>query len=227
MTRYSPISSNECYIHSTNTDLLQHFDETLRNRQLLSHPFYRRGEAGDLQRDELKHYAEQYRHFETMLPTFLEELSGQLLDGSAKDYVMANLADEVRPPSHLALFDSFARFCDAEATPMSPATTSLLNAYREVQRRGAVSALAGLLAYESQGAAIADSKAAGLKENYGASDDAITFWIEHGSVEADHATWTFDALSSLEPALDEVGEAARLVGDAWWEFLNERGPQNA
>lgn len=162
-----------------------------------------------------------------MLPAFLEQLGGQLPNGSAKDYVTAHLADEVGPPSHVTLFDSFAQFYDAEATLMSPATTSLLNAYREVQRRGAVSALAGLLACESQGAAIAYSKVAGLKENYGASVEAITFWTEHGSVVADHATRTFVALSSLEPALDEVEVAARLVGDAWWEFLNERELQNA
>jgi pyrroloquinoline-quinone synthase len=210
-----------------NTELLQHFDETLRDRQLLSHPFYRRWEAGELRRDELMRYAQQYRHFEAMLPTFLEQLSDQLPDGFAKDFVVANLADEVGPPSHVALFESFAQFYGAEVAPASPATKSLLDAYLEVQRRGPVAALAGLLAYESQGAAIADSKAAGLRENYGASDEALTFWLEHGSIEVDHATWTFGALSSLEPSFDEVEEAARLVGDAWWEFLNERELQNA
>ncbi|HEY5110929.1 MAG TPA: iron-containing redox enzyme family protein [Acidimicrobiales bacterium] len=210
-----------------NAELLQHFNQTLRDRQLLSHPFYRRWEDGELRRDELTHYAEQYRHFEAMLPSFLGKLSDQLSDGFAKDYVTANLSDEVGPPSHLALFHSFAHFYNDGEAPMSPSTTSLLNAYHEVQRRGPVSALAGLLAYESRGAAIADSKAAGLKGNYCASDEAVTFWIEHGSIEVDHAAWTFEALSSLEPSLDEVERAARLVGDAWSEFLNERELKNA
>jgi pyrroloquinoline-quinone synthase len=210
-----------------NAQLLDHFSDTLRDRQLLAHPFYQRWEAGELSVDELTHYAEQYRFFEAMLPKFLHQLSESLPEGFAKESVVANLVDEVGPPSHLALFDSFAAFYGAKDVPLSPATKQLLDAYDEVQRRGPVSALAGLLAYESQGAAIADSKAAGLRANYGVSDEAVVFWTEHGSIEADHATWTFDALSSLEPALDEVAVAARLVGDAWWEFLSERELQSA
>ena len=52
-------------------------DRTLEPYQLLEHPFYRRWEAGGLRRDELTSYAEQYRFFEAMLPTFLSSLSAQ------------------------------------------------------------------------------------------------------------------------------------------------------
>lgn len=83
------------------------------------------------------------------------------------------------------------------------------------------------MAYESQGAAIADSKAAGLVEHYGVTDEALTFWTEHGSIEGDHAKWTFDALASLNPDLAEVNDAALLVGEAWWAFLDERELQSA
>ena len=57
--------------------------------------------------------------------------------------------------------------------------------------------------------------------------EALLFWDEHGSIEGDHAEWTFDALTSLSPDLDEVRSAARLVGDAWWDFLDERELQVA
>ena len=42
--------------------------EVLRDRRLLAHPFYRRWEAGTLERAELAAYAAQYRHFEAALP---------------------------------------------------------------------------------------------------------------------------------------------------------------
>jgi pyrroloquinoline quinone (PQQ) biosynthesis protein C len=83
-------------------------------------------------------------------------------------------------------------------------------------------ALAGLWAYESQGAGIADSKAEGLVAHYDASDDAVAFWLAHGTIEEDHAKWTLEALETLGPDAIVAGRATRRVGDAWWEFLDER-----
>jgi pyrroloquinoline-quinone synthase len=204
------------------TDLQQSFFAALRDRQLLDHPFYRRWEAGELTRDELTRYAEQYRHFEAMLPQFLVRLRDELEPGEARDLVEANLRDEVSPPSHLELFQLFADAFDATEAPPSPAMRELIQTYDGVARRGTVAALAGLLAYESQGASVADSKGAGLAKHYEAPLEALLFWDEHGSIEGNHAEWTFDALTSLSPDLDEVCSAARLVGDAWWAFLDER-----
>jgi pyrroloquinoline-quinone synthase len=204
------------------SDLQQSFFDALRDRQLLDHPFYRRWEAGELNREELTRYAEQYRHFERMMPQFLTQLRDNLAPGEARDLVEANLRDEVSPPSHLELFELFARSFDATDAAPSPAMRGVLDAYDGVARRGPVAALAGLLAYESQGAAVADSKGAGLVKHYEAPLEALLFWDEHGSIEGDHAEWTFDALTSLSPDLDEMRSAARLVGDAWWSFLDER-----
>ena len=146
----------------------------------------------------------------------------QLEPGEARDLVEANLRDEVSPPSHLELFELFANSFDATDAPPSPGMQGIIDAYDGVARRGTVAALAGLLAYESQGASVADSKGLGLAKHYEAPLEALLFWDEHGSIEGDHAEWTFDALTSLSPDLDEVRSAARLVGDAWWSFLDER-----
>lgn len=195
---------------------------SLSDRQLLSHPFYQRWEAGQLSRDELTSYAEQYRYFETMLPTFLHSLSEQLPEGSVRDAVLDNLRDETTPPSHLELFELFATHYGATNAAASPAMANLLEAYRDLLDRGPQSALAGLWAYESQGAAIAKSKAEGLRAHYGVDNDAATFWDAHWLVEGDHAAWTLDALSTLDPDNDEAAASARLIGDAWWTFLDER-----
>jgi pyrroloquinoline-quinone synthase len=209
------------------SDLQHSFFDALNDRQLLDHPFYQRWEEGLLTRDELTHYAEQYRHFETMMPGFLTRLRDELSPGEARDLVEANLMDEVSSPSHLELFERFATCFDATDAAPSPAMGALLDAYDDVARQGTVSALAGLLAYESQGAAVADTKGMGLAKHYNAPPEALVFWNEHSSIEGDHAEWTFDALTSLDPDLNDVRAAARRVGDAWWAFLDERELQAA
>src|SRR5579863_2086878 len=103
-------------------------DNALADLQLLRHPFYQRWEAGELRREELTAYAEQYRYFEAMLPVFLESVSEQLPDGPVRDLVLANHADEVSPPSHLELLEQFARFFDATEAAISPAMLHLVSA---------------------------------------------------------------------------------------------------
>jgi pyrroloquinoline-quinone synthase len=188
----------------------------------LNHPFYQRWEAGELSLEELRLYAEQYRHFEAMLPEFLRRLSSELPNGVARDSVLKNLADEVATPSHLDLFENFATFYGALDVPLTAAMRRLVDAYFEVLTDGPAEALAGLWAYESQGAGIADSKAEGLAQYYGANHDALTFWMAHGSIEGDHAKWTLEALEALKPDEDVVLQAARVIANAWWEFLDER-----
>jgi pyrroloquinoline-quinone synthase len=204
------------------TQLHEILDAALVNRKLLDHPFYQRWEAGELQEGELTNYAEQYRYFETMLPTFLLSLSEQLPEGLARESVLDNYRDEASSPNHLELFEAFADFYGASNAPISPAMKTLVASYDEALQRSPEAALAGLLAYEYQGAAIADSKADGLIKHFNASSDAVTFWTVHGSVEENHAEWTMDALASLEPNEADVDAAARLVGEAWWAFLDER-----
>lgn len=205
-----------------NTQIEIALNATLADRQLLDHPFYRRWEAGGLSREELTSYAEQYRYFESMFPDFLQKLSGQLPEGPARDAVLDNLRDEISPPSHLSLFERFARWFDAGDADMSPAMSHLVDSYFEVLRRGPQASLAGLWAYEVQGAQIADSKADGLVRHYGAHDEVVAFWTAHGVVEDDHARWTLEALSSLDPDIDDMAIATRLIGEAWWTFLDER-----
>jgi pyrroloquinoline quinone (PQQ) biosynthesis protein C len=197
-------------------------ESSISDRKLLSHPFYRRWESGGLSIDELRLYAEQYRYFEEMLPHFLEQLAMELPEGFARESVLKNLADEVAVPSHLELFERFAQFYQASDAPISPAMERLVDAYQEILEQGPSGALAGLWAYESQGAGIADSKAEGLATHYGASRESLDFWLAHGTIEEDHAKWTLEALQLLEPDEESAREATRLIAAAWWEFLDER-----
>ena len=196
--------------------------EALEGRHLLEHPFYRRWESGELVDGELTAYAEQYRFFETALPSFLAQLAHQLPDGIAREAVLENLSDEVATPSHLDLFASFAEHYNATRAAMSPAMTQLIEAYQNVLTVGPTTALAGLLAYEIQAADIATSKADGLRQHYGANDNATAFWDAHSVLESTHADWTIRGLESLDASSSDVTRGARVVANAWWDFLTER-----
>jgi pyrroloquinoline-quinone synthase len=207
------------YRRTMTTNLRTIVDDALAGRRLLEHPFYRRWEDGLLTRDELTRYAEQYRHFEAALPATLAALAGGL-SGDARDAVLDNLRDETGTPTHLELFDGFAAHYDATPAEPSPAMADLLAAYDAALASGPAAGLAGVLAYEAQGAEIAETKSVGLREFYGADDEACEFWRVHGLVEDSHAAWLFAAGSGLDGA--GAREGARLVADAWWAFLDER-----
>lgn len=192
----------------------------LSGRRLVDHPFYRRWEQGKLRFGELTDYANQYRHFESALPSMLAELAGALPTGPGRDAVVANRDDELGPPSHLELFERFAAHFGADGAEPSPAMRGVLDAYAAAIARSASSGLAGMLAYEAQGAEVARSKADGLLTHYGASSDAAEFWERHAEVEDDHARWLIDAIDVRDEA--EARAAATSVAAAWWRFLDER-----
>jgi len=203
-------------------------DASLEDRRLLTHPFYRRWEAGELTTGELAEYAVHYRAFESVLP----EVLATVVDGleadaefEAAELVARNLADELgHPAPHLALFDAFAAALPVvpEAAEPGPAARELADTYRALARRSPVAAIAGLAAYESQAAAIAATKGDGLRRWYGIDADGTRFWDVHAAMDADHGDWAVDALVRLGADADEVAGAARTAADAWWALLDER-----
>jgi pyrroloquinoline-quinone synthase len=198
--------------------------DALAGRHLLTHPFYRRWEAGELADGELAAYAEQYRLIERELPVTLAAVASHLPAGRARALVEANLADELGVPApHAELFESFARAAGA-ASDVAPtrATAALLAAVRAAAASDPVAALAMVAAYEVQAADIAASKAEGLRLHYGMDAEGTRFWDVHTTQEAEHANWSVDALADLGADEAVVLAAATLAADSWWSFLSER-----
>jgi pyrroloquinoline-quinone synthase len=206
------------------TDLDRLLAEALRERRLLDHPFYQRWQAGELVLAELASYAEQYRHFEKMLPDVLTTVASSVGE-PARTLLQANLDDELgNPVSHLALFDQFAEAVGADTDePPTAATDDLVELYRTLAITDPPAAVAALAAYEVQSAGIARSKSDGLKSHYGLGAAQTEFWELHSTTEVDHANWTLEALALIvddAPAHDL--SAVELAADAWWAFLDER-----
>jgi len=196
----------------------------LIGRHLLTHPFYRRWEAGTLGEGELAAYAGQYRHIERALPATLASIAEGLPEGPARALVEANLADELGVPApHALLFESFAQAAGAvpDVAP-SAATGALLATIRSASATDPVAALSMVAAYEVQAADIAASKADGLRRHYGFDTDGTRFWDVHTTLELAHADWSTAALSALEADPAVVHTNAAAAAEAWWRFLDER-----
>ena len=198
--------------------------EAIVGRHLLSHPFYRRWEAGTLAEGELAAYAEQYRHIERALPVTLAAIADALPPGHSRDLVEANLADELGSPEpHVELFESFATAAGAASdAPATPSTAALLAVVRTTASNDPVAALAMVAAYEVQASDIAGSKGDGLRCHYGFDDEGTRFWDVHRTQERDHAGWSMEALTALDADHDVVRAAATVSADSWWLFLSER-----
>jgi pyrroloquinoline-quinone synthase len=198
--------------------------EAIVGRHLLTHPFYRRWEAGTLAEGELASYAEQYRHIERELPVTLAAIAAALPEGRARELVEANLADELGTPEpHTQLFESFATAAGAApGAPATPSTAALLALVRTAAATDPAAALAMVAAYEVQAADIAASKADGLVRHYGMDEAGTRFWDVHRTQELDHAGWSIDALAELGADPDVVQAGATVSADSWWLFLSER-----
>ncbi len=207
-----------------NTDQLRAaLDAAVADRQLLTHPFYLRWEAGTLQPGELGAYAAQYRYFETALPSLLRALLSGLEPGPASELVSQNLADEEgNPEPHVAAFARFADAVGAENAPATVGTERLLDTYQSLTASSGAEGLAAVVAYEMQAPGIASSKASGLRRHYGIDVTGTYFWDIHATMDVDHAQWGIEALAALDIPERRVVGAARAAADAWWAFLDDR-----
>jgi pyrroloquinoline quinone (PQQ) biosynthesis protein C len=198
--------------------------EAIVGRHLLTHPFYRRWEAGTLTEGELAAYAEQYRHIERELPVTLAAIADALPAGRARELVETNLADELGSPEpHVQLFESFARATGATPDALAtPSTAALLAVVRTTAANDPAAALAMIAAYEVQAADIAATKGDGLRRHYGFDEEGTRFWDVHRTQEVNHAGWSIEALTALEADPDVVLAAATVSAESWWLFLSER-----
>src|SRR5262249_13363993 len=156
-------------------------DRALVGRRLLDHPYYRSWQEGSLTRDDLRAYAEQYRHIEAVLPEVLAAAAEATIDEDARALTEKNLAAELSSPApHLGLFDRFAAAVGVEdRVEATPATTRLVGVYHQAASDGAVAVLATIAAYERQAAEIASTKAEALRCHHGLAGSETEFWDIH------------------------------------------------
>lgn len=203
-------------------------DAATLSKPLLEHPFYEAWAAGTLTRDDLSFYAGQYWRQVESFPGYLETIADRLPDGTAKDTVLANLADE-RDDDHPGLWLDFAEALGSSrdsvaSAPFEPETAACVESFiRATKEASPAFAMGMLYGYESQTPKVAETKITGLREFYGMEGPGTAYFQLHGELDVKHSSEMADAIDSIvtdERSMAEAEEGARAGADAIWNLLD-------
>jgi pyrroloquinoline-quinone synthase len=207
----------------------QKAEQEIAKYDLLQHPFYQAWSAGELTKEDLKFYAEQYFHQVSQFPTYLTSLHSRLPEGSMRRDVLANAYEE--ECEGIAHSDLWLRFGEGmgegdtdltEKMPI-PEMSDLLKTFGALSREAPVAAAFGaLFAYESQVPKIAAEKRKGLKNFYGADDRTCSYFTLHEKADIHHSNVWRKIISALveqdgrhaAEALEGISRAARALWTA-------------
>jgi len=203
---------------------------------LLCHPFYKAWSAGELTRDDLKEYAQDYYHHVEAFPTYLAELGIRLDEGELRQAVLTNMADEKgtntddgASTAHSELWLDFAEGMGAKRnlrrhSPV-PEVKQLTAFFHRVASEGAPEeALAAFYVYESQVPRVAKEKERGLREMYGADERTTTYFTLHTTADVYHSQVWRQQLGKQVESNPEMAEKALAAGEnaakALWTALD-------
>ena len=157
-------------------EFFEQLESRIAKYDLLCHPFYQAWSAGQLTREDLRQYAQDYYHHVEAFPSYLAAFGLRLDEGELRRAVLANMCDEkgaegaegMDSVPHSDLWLDFAEGMGSSRnldwhTPV-PEIRQLIQFFHGVATEGsAESALAAFYAYESQVPRIAKEKETGLR----------------------------------------------------------------
>ena len=215
----------------------QQLDARIAKYDLLCHPFYKAWSAGELTRDELREYAQDYYHHVEAFPSYLAALGLRLEDGELRRAVLANMRDEKGAGGgsgkdavpHSDLWLDFAEGMGSSRNldwhnPVAE-VRQLVRHFQQVASNGTPQeALAAFYAYESQVPRVAAEKERGLREMYHADDKTCGYFSLHATADVYHSRVWRNQLQkriaanpeTAEAALDAAENAARML----WQALD-------
>lgn len=218
-------------------EFFEQLEARIGKYDLLCHPFYKAWSAGQLTRNDLREYAQDYYHHVETFPSYLAALGMRLEEGELRRAVLANMCDEKgvdgRPGRdsvpHSELWLDFAEGMGSSRnlewhTPV-PEIRQLIRHFQQVASEGSPEdALAAFYTYESQVPRIAQEKERGLRETYGADDKTCGYFALHAPADVYHArVWRKQLEKRIaahpeaaDAALDAAENAARML----WKALD-------
>jgi len=204
---------------------------------LLCHPFYKAWAAGELTREDLREYAQQYYHHVEAFPSYLAAFGMRLEEGELRKAVLANMCDEKGlegqsgkdSAPHSELWLDFAEGMGSSRNlewhcPI-PEIRQLVQHFHHVASEGSSEeALATFYAYESKVPRIAQEKERGLREMYGADDKTCGYFSLHTTADVYHSrvwrTQLEKRLTARPEAADAALDAAENAARALWAALD-------
>ena len=212
------------------TAVLSELDTLIAQRSILQHPFYRAWTAGALTREDLAVYARVYYPHVAAFPGYLRSAMATSQDAAVTSTLTDNLRDELSVPApHNELWLRFAEAVGVNSrtvrtTPAAEGVAAVTGTFGRLCASTPARALAALYAYESQQPAVSNEKIAGLREQYGVTQDrALAYFTVHAETDIAHREGERRALEACLEAgatRDEVIDAASQALDAYWQLLD-------
>ena len=209
---------------------LEEIDNDIAEKHLLKHPFYLAWTRGELSKEALTDYAQQYYHHVAAFPTYLSAVHAHCDHQATRKQLLNNLIDEeAGSPNHPELWKKFAdglgvEDADRAQTEKQPETKNLINTFRSVcGQRSTAEGLAALYAYESQIPPICESKIDGLKKHYGfTKPEHYEYFTVHIGADREHSAAEREMLSRHLDAhnFESVKVSVNRVLDALWDMLS-------
>ena len=209
---------------------LEEIDNDIAEKHLLKHPFYLAWTRGELSKEALTDYAQQYYHHVAAFPTYLSAVHAHCDHQATRKQLLNNLIDEeAGSPNHPELWKKFAdglgvEDADLAQTEKQPETKNLINTFRSVcGQRSTAEGLAALYAYESQIPSICESKIDGLKKHYGfTKPEHYEYFTVHIEADREHSAAEREMLSRHLDAqnFEPVKVSVNRVLDALWDMLS-------
>jgi pyrroloquinoline-quinone synthase len=209
---------------------LEEIDNDIAEKHLLKHPFYLAWTRGELSKEALTDYAQQYYHHVAAFPTYLSAVHAHCDHQATRKQLLNNLIDEeAGSPNHPELWKKFAdglgvEDADRAQTEKQPETKNLINTFRSVcGQRSTAEGLAALYAYESQIPSICESKIDGLKKHYGfTKPEHYEYFTVHIGADREHSAAEREMLSHHLDAhnFESVKVSVNRVLDALWDMLS-------
>jgi len=211
-------------------------EERIHPYNLLCHPFYKAWSAGELTRDDLRAYAEDYYPQVEAFPGYLAQLGVRLEEGELRRAILANMTDEKggedsfgEPErSHSELWLDFVEGVGGGRIPKRRPVgevRKLISWFHRVASEGTPEeALAAFYAYESQVPHLAQEKDRVLRELYGADQKTRGYFTVHAIADLHHANVWRDQLEKRVKTNPETAEkalaAAENAAKALWRVLD-------
>lgn len=218
-------------------EFFEQLEARIGKYDLLCHPFYKAWAAGELTREDLRQYAQNYYHHVEAFPSYLAALGMRLEEGELRRSVLANMCDEkgmeeregMNAVPHSDLWLDFAEGMGSTRnlewhTPM-PEIRELIGHFQRVAGEGSPEeALAAFYAYESQVPRIAQEKEHGLRKMYKADHKTCGYFSLHATADVYHSrVWRTQLEKRIaahpeaaDAALDAAENAARML----WRALD-------
>jgi pyrroloquinoline-quinone synthase len=216
----------------TTKDFFEQLDARIAKYDLLCHPFYQAWSAGELTREDLREYGQDYFHHVAEFPDYLQEFAARVEDDQLRRAVLVNREDELGldgSRSHTELWLDFVEGMGGERNtgrrvPVNE-ISELTGWFHSVAREGVAEiALAAFYAYESQVPRVSAEKARGLHERYGADEKTCEYFTVHTTADVYHSRiWKHQLAKLLEgnpQAAEKVLNAGENAAQALWKALD-------